>query len=379
MGWLDWIEDLTDYTPIGWASNAVNDIIDHFTGKDKQDQYRAEDKQEQRDLMDKQLEQEKDFAAYQNQLQQQTWMQQFSTQNQYNDPSQVVQRYLGAGINPSAAFQGSTVGQSTAQIAASPVSGGSLPNAKPVASSMDYANSANNQFSTVAQALASLASAYKGTAEGTVIAETMADQVKQMKMSTEMQDIALQGAKLYSVPKMRQEWLNLCQQGNFLMKQAENADLQGLVLIEERANKIADRAYTIAQTESQKILNNNYSELLKSTINENRARAYEAYKHGDLASSQKIGQDFLNTISKIDSENAVATAQDKLDALRQEYFKNSSLSKTERARAEAEFEKLDKLLKMYRNHPSKAAADATLDNFNEHFPIIGGFIKAFSK
>lgn len=93
--------------------------------------------------------------------------------------------------------------------------------------------------------------------------------------------------------------------------------------------------------------------------------------------SRRTGIEFENSIKRIDSENAAATAQQKLAALREEYMKNAALSLRERTAADIEFEKLDKILKMYREHPNKAALDAALDNFNEEFPLIGGFIRAF--
>ena len=172
MGFFDFISDI----PV------VGDALGIVTGKSRsmqeQQMMAAYDYSKQLELMREQQDMQKDFADYQNRLQQETWNEQFTTQNQYNDPSKAVQRYLRAGITPSAAFGGSTVGQSSASIQASPVSGGSLPNASPVRSSIDYANAQNMQFATVAQALASIATAFKGTSEGVKAAKTINEEVE---------------------------------------------------------------------------------------------------------------------------------------------------------------------------------------------------------
>ena len=90
--------------------------------------------------------------------QQAYWKQQFDYINEYNKPSNVAKRYFEAGASPSAAFGGSSVGQATA----SPTLGGS---GSPVGFPPTMQNGAQ-MFSTIAQALSSLGSAFKNTAEG---------------------------------------------------------------------------------------------------------------------------------------------------------------------------------------------------------------------
>lgn len=122
---------------------------------------------------------------------------------------------------------------------------------------------------------------------------------------------------------------------------------------------------------------NGQEQLQTEQVKTERAKQSESYQNVKESKARVVGIEFENSIKQIDSENAAATAQHKLSALREQLMKDANMSRQTRLAAEAECEKLDKLLKAYREHPNKAALDAALDNFNEHFPVIGGFIKAF--
>ena len=129
-------------------------------------------------------------------------------------------------------------------------------------------------------------------------------------------------------------------------------------------------------------LQKQYDNLFKlqgAQVKEANAKAYEAGQHAKLLGLESSGQEFKNAVLKVDSEISAATAQQKLHQVSQELRRQSSIAEKDKIRAQAEIEKLDKILKSYREHPNKAALDAALDNFNEHFPVLGGFIKAFSK
>ena len=93
-------------------------------------------------------------------LAQDYWKEQFNMVNEYNSPKNTVHRYLEGGITPSAAFGGSSVGQSS-----------SSPSA-PATPALSFPPSTQNgaqMFATIAQAISSRGSAYKNTAEGTSI------------------------------------------------------------------------------------------------------------------------------------------------------------------------------------------------------------------
>lgn len=114
----------------------------------------------------------------------------------------------------------------------------------------------------------------------------------------------------------------------------------------------------------------------KSVQAANYAGAENSRAQAVESRTRTAGLEFDNVIKGIDSANAAATAQQKLASLRDAYERDGSISQVEKAKANVEFVKLDKILKMYREHSNKAALDAALDNFNDHFPVIGGFIKA---
>ena len=320
MGFFDFISDI----PL------VGDALGIVTGKAKsmseQQQMAAYDYSKQLELMREQQDMQKDFADYQNRLQQETWNQQFTTQNQYNDPSQAAQRYLKAGISPSAAFGGSTVGQSSASIQASPVSGGSLPNASPVRSSIDYANAQNMQFATVAQALASIATAFKGSTEGVKAAKTINEEVEGLKLDNKLKGIQLQADQAYKVPTAKAAFNKVLQEANLLFQETENAQLDGLVKLEEKANKIQDRLYTMAKTEEQKTINNTLAEVIRQNISESKSRAYYNYKHGEEAAANAESVEFFNKL-RVNAENENQEFTRQIKAVTDELEQKSKLTK----------------------------------------------------
>lgn len=68
-----------------------------------------------------------DLMRTQGEINQNNWMQQFSTISQYNDPAAVKARYQNAGISPAAAFGSSVVGNSAASPTGANVTAQQLP------------------------------------------------------------------------------------------------------------------------------------------------------------------------------------------------------------------------------------------------------------
>ena len=364
MGFFDFISDI----PV------VGDALGIVTGKSRsmqeQQMMAAYDYSKQLELMREQQDMQKDFADYQNRLQQETWNQQFTTQNQYNDPSQAAQRYLKAGISPSAAFGGSTVGQSSASIQASPVSGGSLPNASPVRSSIDYANAQNMQFATVAQALASIATAFKGTSEGVKAAKTINEEVEGLRLDNKLKDIQLKADQAYKVPTAKAQFNKVLQEANLLFQETENAQLDGLIKLEEKANKIQDRLYSIAKTEEQKTINNTLAEVIRQNISESKSRAYFNYKHGEKAYQESNQVEYINNLW-----NEPEVKASKLKELQE----LGNLASSKRELTESQKKEVDEAIKNARNANDKWQFTYWFDKAMRLVHTSGEFIKNISK
>lgn len=321
---------------------------------------------------------QKDAQAYNTQMYERQLADQESMYNKYQSPQAIAQQLKEVGINPSALAAGHGF------------SGGSMPSVPSVGSSpVTSAPQLENTGAIIGSSIEQMSR---------VISNMADNDLKQKQINKVLADI--KGQELANAHAEFDNYLFTTYGENEKISQLRD-------LLSSAMLKDAQKDYTGAQkdyTEVLKMIANKdlgikdeeYNQLVyrgtrlaqiyddehelrveEKKVKKSQQRAN--YASAALSDAQKSGQEFQNSILKIDSDNAAALAQQKLAAFREQLLKQSNLDRKERLRAEAECEKLDKLLKSYREHPNKAALDATLDNFNEHFPILGGFIRAFSK
>lgn len=292
-------------------------------------------------------------------------------------PSLQVQGMHEAGINPQVALSNST------QVATGGSSGNQQASYSGGLSPVPYqAQNPASAFAQVAQGLSSLASAKeKGANVGLIEkqVENMAidSQMKRAltdgyKLSNELQKLDLKYRDKKLLQDIQEQVLRMATttaQGKLF---TEQANIQRSV--EQLNRSLAN--YHGQNADYLKLKIANYTVELNSVLKLNAAQTKKANKEAYESGVRAVGLEFDNAIKKVDSENAAKLAQDKLQALKAQYMTDTSKSATQRKQFEVECTKLNKVLEMYRQHPNKAALDAALDNFNEHFPILGGFIKA---
>lgn len=292
-------------------------------------------------------------------------------------PSLQVQGMREAGINPQVALSDST------QVATGGSSGTQQASYSSGLSPVPYqAQNPASAFAQVAQGLSSLASAKeKGANVGLIEkqVENMAidSQMKKAltdgyKLSNELQKLDLKYKDKKLLQDIQEQVVRMAAttaQGKLF---TEQATIQRSV--EELNRSLAN--YHGQNADYLKLKIANYTVELNSVLKLNAAQTYKANQEAHESGVRATGIAFDNAIKKVDSENAAKLAIDKLNALKAQYMTDASKSVTQRKQFEIECAKLNKVLEMYRKHPNKAALDAALDNFNEHFPILGGFIKA---
>lgn len=328
------------------------------------------------------------------QFQREMYGQQLSDQQMMFDknlsPQALARQYGKIGVNPSAVFGSGKSGFS-----------GSLPSIPSVPSGSAAA------ISGLQNPMEYFADALKGTTGDAVsvlnaITDKNLKDKQALKVLAEKANLDVQNGILrwqdminhtVGSEKAKQELNSIVEQVGLLAAQKNYYQAQQLVA--DTILKLNNKEFDIKDEELSQLklrgtfleadLNNSLEyqrETIKTEKSKQRSNfaAANSFDASALESKTRtVGIEFDNAIKRVDSENAAATAQQRLAALREQLMRDSNISRQQRLAAEAECEKLDKKLEMYRKHPSKAALDETLDNFNEHFPILGGFIKAFAK
>ena len=278
MGFFD------DLNPIKWIGSAfdLGDTIGSRLGLWKSSSEQS---------MDQQM----DFQREMAELQQKHWFEQFNAVNAYNTPARAVQRYLAAGVAPSAGFTSSTVGQSSAspQVGA----GGS-----PVPYSPETQNFAQ-KFSTIAQGLASLGSAFKSTKEGQRTAALMGKELEGLSIDNSMKQFQYEVAQKHLDKYQEVQIKQMLAQANRDYALADVASEEQLLKMEQRFNVIAERAGKIAQSEmlSQEALHwlETYRVRLqeaRSRIQSNKASASASYASAKFSESQAKREEFFNKL-----------------------------------------------------------------------------------
>lgn len=103
----------------------------------------------------------------------------------------------------------------------------------------------------------------------------------------------------------------------------------------------------------------------------NRASAKNQLSQSKESDTRRLGQEFTNSILKIDSENASILADQKLFTLRSALEKDNAISEKDRTEALRELEVLNRRLKLYQEHPSRARWAASVEQLNDDFPVLG--------
>lgn len=223
----------------------------------------------------------KDLMAYQSQLNQQNWHDQFSTIAQYNEPSAVAKRYLDAGISPSAAFGGSAVGQSGASPSVAPVTP-VLPN-----------NGLN--VSSLAQMTALLSAARKDSAQASEITSLLHGKVVSQDLQNEFQE--LQNIVAHdTLPKRAQlELKKLLSDCLDLQASAGLKGAQELLSDEQRLKTIAERLLAITDNEQAKVVLGRITDLIDAKIKSAYAAAARDTSQASLNTALRATEDALRS------------------------------------------------------------------------------------
>lgn len=103
----------------------------------------------------------------------------------------------------------------------------------------------------------------------------------------------------------------------------------------------------------------------------NRASAKNQLSQSKESDTRRLGQEFTNSILKIDSENASILADQKLFTLRSALEKDNAISEKDKTEALRELEVLNRRLKLYQDHPGRARWAASVEQLNDDFPVLG--------
>lgn len=178
---------------------------------------------------------QKELMKYQNDLNMDAWMQQFTTTAQYNDPAQVVKRYMGAGINPASAFDKNTVGISSAA-QSNPVTGYPAPNR-----TIQEANPAQ-YMSSIAQLMSAVSGSRLSDAQANAINEKLFKELRAMDDAHEWQDLNNTLLQAYGDKKASAEVQLALQQLQKAASETKLANEQALTEAKKRLNIEADLA-----------------------------------------------------------------------------------------------------------------------------------------
>ena len=209
-------------------------------------------------------------------LAQEYWEKQFDMTNEYNKPSNTAKRYLEGGISPSAAFGGSSVGQS----AASPVA--------PAAPSVSYPptlQSPIQMVSSIAQAISSFGSAFKNTAEAKSIMTLLSEQLKGLTIDNSTKAFALE-VDQSTLPKMRKAEIGkLLAEAGKLQADISVANEDELLKIEQRYKTIAERINELTKGVILSQEAQNWQNTYNVSMEEARSRIYANYNAGKQSSA----------------------------------------------------------------------------------------------
>lgn len=235
-------------------------------------------------LMREQMDFQREMAA----KQQDYWMDQFNVTNEYNDPKNAVRRYLNAGISPSAAFGGSAVGQSSAQMS---VGSGGVPVGYP-----PTLQSGPQTFATIAQALSSLGSAFKNSAEGRSISQMMTEQLRGLTLTNDQKQFMFELDKLNLPKRQKQELANLGTQ--YLKMSAEIGVLNEdeLLKMETRFRTIQERVNEITKGEMLSFDAEHYFTTWKSMIDQRRAQIRESNANARYLGTTADREEYFNKL-----------------------------------------------------------------------------------
>lgn len=331
-----------------------------------------------------------DFNKW-SQLQSQQFQQQMYTQQKldqedfykkYQSPQAIAKALQQLGVNPASAFGGST------GIGTSPASMPGVPSTAALSSpSLENEGAAfSKSIEAIGNAMSSIVASGAQSEQSQEMLYTFNERMNSLILQNSGQQLmnakaqwdlfAAQNKLPYEIQSMVLKAYADYYAGRHSEALAKLVDIQSYIEDKTKDMTIEQRQQANTLLGKQILIAAEDAKLRKEQQKTERTQQALNIANKNESVSRRTGIEFDNSIKRIDSENAAATAQQKLAALREEYMKNAALSRKQRTDADIEFEKLDKVLKMYREHPNKAALDAALDNFNDKFPIIGGIIRA---
>lgn len=309
---------------------------------------------------------QKELMKYQNDLNMEAWNQQFTTTSQYNDPSQVVKRYMGAGINPASAFDKNTVGISSAA-QSNPVTGFPAPNR-----TRQEANPAQ-YMSSIAQLMSAVSGSRLSDAQANAINEKLFKELRAMDDAHEWQDLTNNLLAAYGDKKASAEVQLALQQVQKAASEAHLVDEQALTEAKKRLNLDCDMALKALEKDLRgiklkqaKIDLEYYRKFKLAELDNIYADSQEkrSQSESNLSAARDLnasaeGKELVNNISRAtnlyDIDNALYSS-DTLTFLSQANDK------------EVAFQTLCKEVKkssVYKNSDTARKVDATLEKFGQ--------------
>lgn len=299
----------------------------------------------------------------------------------YQSPQAIAQQLMQAGINPAAAVNGLTSGTGSAP--SMPSAGSVSPNSAPALE--NTAQPLANSVESAARSVASLATAQSQLKQGEKAAAETKETLSLLEHNVKSLMLQNAGQEAHNA---YQELLN-----GFTKKYGDSEHALGIRkgladILLASSQRDYNNALISCQQVQEKLLKNqlkmsdedvaNYSYLL-SLMTENvkkQGQVYDSqrtvnYASAALSASQKTFQDLQNKQERVKVSPSAIQALS--NSYQEELQRNGSISKKERIQAQNEIKKLEKIAEMYEKHPSKVAADATLNNFTDNFPILSKF------
>lgn len=348
---MGFLSDLWDAIPlVGDIASSISGYTKSFLNAPLNNYYRHQQMDDAIDLM-----------RTQGEINQNNWMQQFSTISQYNDPAAVKARYQNAGISPAAAFGSSAVGQSTATPTGANLSAQQLP------------FSSNLNASSLAQITNLMASAALSRAKIPEIDSQIQANLAKAGLDASQESLnklmhkfetafgsALRSSK---VAEQVGNYVNKLAQAELFAHQGKVAEAEAVLKeaqtdLSKATKRLSDAQAAVVEVDAK------YEEArisadidkAKSQSVEARASAKRNYSESAKIDAEKLAQDLANKIS---------SARNEMDVNNAIYDASILVPLTQSKDRHATFNELKRelqLSKAYKNSETKQKIDAAIQN-----------------
>lgn len=348
---MGFLSDLWDAIPlVGDIASSISGYTKSILNAPLNNYYRHQQKDDAIDLM-----------RTQGEINQNNWMQQFSTISQYNDPAAVKARYQNAGISPAAAFGSSVVGNSTATPTGANVTAQQLP------------FSSNLNASSLAQITNLMASAALSRAKIPEIDSQIQANLAKAGLDASQESLnklmhkfetafgsALRSSK---VAEQVGNYVNKLAQAELFAHQGKVAEAEAVLKeaqteLSRATKRLSDAQAAVVEVDAkyEEARISADIEKAKSQSVEARASAKRNYSEASKFDAEKVAQDLSNKIAsarnEMDVNNAIFDAS-VLVPLQQSKDRYATFNELKREL---------QLSKAYKNSETKQKIDAAIQN-----------------